>query len=66
MGAGWLPGVPPSIPFWSTFAPPTEDSCQFQKPLESTWLLPIGCFMIEEIDQPIECVQTHFMLFFVF
>jgi hypothetical protein len=51
--------------FWSTFAPPTEDSCQFQKRLKSTWLFSIGCFMVEETDQPIECVQTHFMFFFL-
>jgi hypothetical protein len=33
-----LPGVNPSFPFRSTFALPTQDSCQFQKRLNSTWL----------------------------
>jgi len=55
------------IPFWSTFAPPTEDSCQFQKPLESTWLLPIGLFVswLKKLINPLS-VFRHISCSFFF
>jgi hypothetical protein len=66
MGAGWLPGVPHSNPFLEHFCSTNRGQLSVSEAFgvhlaASNWFV---CFMVEEIDQPIECVQTHFMLFF--